>query len=95
MSRTKGAVNKPKSAARELARVKKLYKDRGLVFPGDAVKAKPRARVKAKPAKITFDVGARGRSQETSALECGNCHAILEAKLPECPHCHWQLSWED
>ena len=87
MSRTKGARNKPKLPARELARVKKLYKDRGLVFPGTP-KAKPHAE------KITFNVGARSRDQETSALECGNCHTILDARYAECPSCHWQLSWD-
>lgn len=88
MSRTKGARNKPKSPARELARVKKLYKDRGLVFPSTLAKAEGHG------GKITFNVGTRSRSQEISALECGNCHSILDAKLPECPHCHWQLSWD-
>ena len=106
MSRTKGAINKPKELESEMAKLRKLYEDRGVAFPVDGAKLVPEPKVvtprvshKAKrhdPVDpLSFRVSDNRSDQKGgSLLECGSCHSELDKECPVCPFCNTPLTWE-
>lgn len=97
MPRTKGAKNKPKDAMRELERVKALFAERGIEFPGDQATAagKPVSDQRDQTAaeSLTIETGIGDKGGDAVKYQCGNCGAALPNECPVCPECGAALDW--
>lgn len=94
MPRTQGAKNHPPDPNKELEKVKQLFAEKGLDFPGE-----PPMYKKEDPEDpedpgggLQIDTGDKTETED-DGFECGACGEDLPSKLPNCPHCGANLTW--
>ena len=89
MARTKGAKGNPKDPQNELARVKKMFADQKIPFPGDKEPELAKDQQTGDQQDTTFSLG----DQLKGDFKCGNCQAQLDDEYPVCPKCGVSLTW--
>lgn len=98
MSRTKGAKGKPKNPEAELAKVRKLFADRGFRFPSDGGSESPDIPPGTPESGILgedvkFKIG-KDDGGETGSFTCGKCGKELPGEVSPCPECGVTLNWK-
>lgn len=92
MPRTPGAKNEPKDPYQELEKVKQLFADKGIDFPGEA------------PPVETGNTGDSGNdglqiqtgddpANDDDGYQCGGCGRDLDQQYDVCPYCGANLTW--
>lgn len=94
MARTKGAKGNPKDPQKELDRVKKMFVDQKIPFPGDpGGSGTPKELVDPGKSEVQDTTFSLGEKEKNQTYQCGNCKTLLYEELSICPNCGVKLTW--
>lgn len=91
MTRTQGAKNNPPDPHQELEKVRKLFADKGLDFPGDS--SQNQTKKVEDPGKEGLQIETGDETGDDDGFECGACGSDLPSQVDTCPHCGAKLTW--